>query len=211
MALPVGSSTHDWGARQIGRTGEPPRHLALARLLQQELSCLFQLKRQTMPHSSTRNRDLGQWVSPEEVEHALGQFFAGQKRSQVPKRGSIQVCLDGNTLRGTIPAGQSYGVHLMAANLSEQGVVLMQMQVGEQTNEMTTAPKVVQALDLRGVMVTGDAMQAQHALSVQIVQMHGDYVWTAKDNQPEMYEQLALLLQPQQSRVLAIYDIRRAN
>jgi hypothetical protein len=30
-------------------------------------------------------------------------------------------------------------------------------------------------------------------------------------NQPEMYEQLALLFQPQQSRVLAIYDIRRAN
>jgi hypothetical protein len=29
VALPVGSSTHDWGARQIGRTGEPPRHLAL--------------------------------------------------------------------------------------------------------------------------------------------------------------------------------------
>jgi hypothetical protein len=26
-----------------------------------------------------------------------------------------------------------------------------------------------------------------------------------------MYEQLALLFQPQQSRVLAIYDIRRAN
>ena len=31
----------------------------------------------------------------------------------------------------------------------------MQMQVGEQINEMTTAPKVVQALDLRGVVVTG--------------------------------------------------------
>src|SRR5205823_447685 len=34
-----------------------------------------------------------------------------------PKTFLIQVCLDGNTLRGTIPAGQSHGVHLMAANL----------------------------------------------------------------------------------------------
>jgi hypothetical protein len=90
VALHVGSSTHDWGARQIDRTGEPPRHLALAMLLQQELSCLFQLKRQTMPHSSTWNRVLGQWVSPEEFEQALGQFFAGQKWSQMPKRGSIR-------------------------------------------------------------------------------------------------------------------------
>ena len=85
-------------------------------------------------------------------------------------------------------------------SLSEQGVVLMQMQVGEQTNEITTAPKVVQALDLRGVVVTGYAMQAQRDLSVQIVQAHSDYVWIAKDNQPEMHEQIALLFAPQQSR-----------
>ena len=36
--------------------------------------------------------------------------------------------------------------------------------------------------------------------AVQIVEAHGDYVWTAKDNQPEMHEQIALLFQPQQSR-----------
>jgi predicted transposase YbfD/YdcC len=171
-----------------------------AKLRKHELSRLFQLKRQTMPHYSTWSRVLGQGVSPAEVEAALGQFFGGQKRSKAPKRGSIQVCLDGKTLRGTIPAGHSHGVHLMAAYLPEQGVVLMQMQVGEKTNEITTAPKVVQALDLRGVVVTGDAMQAQRQLSVQIVEAQGDYVWTAKDNQPEMREEIALLFQPQQSR-----------
>lgn len=37
----------------------------------------------------------------------------------------------------------------------------MEMEVGEKTNEITVAPKVMQALDLRGVVVTGDAMQAQ--------------------------------------------------
>jgi predicted transposase YbfD/YdcC len=82
----------------------------------------------------------------------------------------------------------------------EQSVVLMQLQVGEKTNEITTAPQVVQALDLRGVVVTGDAMQAQRDLSVQIVEAHRDSVWTAKDNQPEMREEIALLFQPQQSR-----------
>jgi Transposase DDE domain len=153
-----------------------------------------------MPHYSTWSRVLGQAVSPEEVEAALGRFFARQKRASAPKRGSIQVCLDGKTLRGTIPAGHSQGVHLMAAYLPEQGVVLMQMQVGEKTNEITTAPKMVQALDLRGVVVTGDAMQAQRQLSVQIVEAQGDYVWIAKDNQPEMREEIALLFLPQQSR-----------
>ena len=81
----------------------------------------------------------------------------------MPTRGSIQVWLDGKTLRGTIPAGQSQGVHLLAAYVPEQGVVLMQMQVGEKTNEISVAPQIVQTLDLRGVVVTGDAMQAQQA------------------------------------------------
>jgi hypothetical protein len=145
-----------------------------ARLRKEELSHLFQLKRQAMPHSSTWSRVLGQGVSPEQVEQSVSQFFAGEQRPKSPKRGSMQVCLDGKTLRGTIPAGQSQGVHLMAAYLPEQGVVLMQMQVGEKTNEITTAPRVVQTLDLRGVVVTGDAMQAQRKLSVQIVNAHGD-------------------------------------
>jgi hypothetical protein len=86
-----------------------------ARLRKDELSRLFPLKRQTMPHYSSWSRMLGQAVKPEEVEQALSQFFADQKRSKSPKRGSIQVCLDGKTLRGPIPAGHSHGVHLRAA------------------------------------------------------------------------------------------------
>jgi DDE_Tnp_1-associated len=56
------------------------------RLRKDELSRLFQLKRQAMPHYSTWSRVLGQGVSPEEVEQALGQFFAGEKRSKSPER-----------------------------------------------------------------------------------------------------------------------------
>jgi hypothetical protein len=59
-----------------------------ARLRKEELSRLFQLKRQAMPHDSTWSRVLGQGASPEEVEQALGKFVAGEKRSKVPKRGS---------------------------------------------------------------------------------------------------------------------------
>jgi len=167
-----------------------------ARLRQQDLSQLFQMQRQTMPHFSTWSRVLGHAVSPEELEQVMSQFFQPQQPRKRPKRGSIQVCLDGKTLRGTIPAGQSQGVHLMAAYLPSQGVVLMQMEVGEKTNEITVAPKIVQTLDLRGVVVTGDAMQAQRKLSAQIVEAHGDYVWTAKDNQPELREEIALLFAP---------------
>jgi len=54
----------------------------------------------------------------------------------------------------------------------------------------------VQTLDVCGVVVTGDAIQAQRKRSRQIVNAHGDYLWTAKDNQPELREEIALLFTP---------------
>jgi predicted transposase YbfD/YdcC len=141
-----------------------------ANLRKLELSRLFELKRQSMPHASTWSRILGHGVPPEEIEQVLRQFFTREPPARSLQRGSVQLSLDGKTLRGTIPAGQTQGVHLMAAYLPEQGVVLMQMQVGDKTNEITAAPQVVQALDLRGVVVTGDAMHAQRTLSVQILE-----------------------------------------
>lgn len=171
-----------------------------AKLRQRELVGLFHLTRQTMPHYSTWSRILGQGADPEALERVLGQFFAQMAKGAQLKRGSIQVAIDGKTLRGTIPLGQSRGVHLLAAYLPKQGVVLAQVQVEDKTNEITQAPKLLRALDLRGVVVSGDAMHAQRKLSVQIVKAQGDYLWTAKDNQSELHDEIATLFQPPRPR-----------
>src|SRR6266704_5901205 len=108
-----------------------------AKLRTHELSQLFHLKREKMPHFSTWSRVLGHAVEPSEVEHLLGQFFVAAARRAEPQRGSIQLALDGKTLRGTIPLGETRGVHLLAAYLPNQGVVLAQMRVDEKSNEIT--------------------------------------------------------------------------
>src|SRR2546423_3152981 len=110
-----------------------------ANLRSRELSQLFHLKREKMPHSSTWSRVLGHGVEPSDVEHVLGQFCVIAAREAEPQRGSIQLALDGKTLRGTIPLGERRGVHLLAAYLSKQGVVLAQMRVDEKSNEITHA------------------------------------------------------------------------
>ena len=80
-----------------------------------------------MPHYSTWSRVLGHGVDPAQLEEVLGQFFAaGVSRGAQPQRGSLALCIDGKTLRGTIPAGQSQGVQLVAAYLPKQGVILAQ-------------------------------------------------------------------------------------
>ena len=146
-----------------------------AKLRTRELSQLFQLKREKMPHYSTWSRVLGHGVEPREVEQIIGQFFATAAKGSEPKRGSMQLALDGKTLRGTIPLGASKGVHLLAIYQPNQGVVLAQMRVDEKSNEITHAPQLLRQVDLRGVVVSGDAMFDQRKLSIQIVQAKGDY------------------------------------
>src|SRR6266516_3782105 len=129
-----------------------------AKLRTQELRRLFVLKRESMPHYSTWSRVLGQAVDPGEIEQVLGQFFAKATRHTQPKPGERLLCLDGKTLRGTIPLGKTEGVHLLAAYLPQQGVVLAQMNVEHQGREITFAPTLLSQIDLRGVVVSGDAM-----------------------------------------------------
>jgi predicted transposase YbfD/YdcC len=167
-----------------------------ARLRASDLARLFELERTTMPHQSTWSRVLGQAVDVEQLEQLLGQFFQEvQQTAEVPPRGSIVLAVDGKTLRGTIPAGQRCGVHLVAAYLPTAGVVLAQLAVESKENEIVVVPKLLAQLDLTGIVVVGDAMQAQRELSIQVVEDGGDYLWFVKENQPTLLSDLELLFE----------------
>jgi hypothetical protein len=101
------------------------------------------------------------------LDGVVGDFFTElclkstrKKRKSRGGRGGLLVTIDGKTLRGTIPLGQTQGVHLIAAYLPQEGVVLAQLQVEEKANELTAAPTLLGQLDLQGVVVTGDSMFA---------------------------------------------------
>ena len=164
-----------------------------ATLRAEVLAELFDLPRPGMPHLTTWTRVFGHAVVLEAFEQVVAQISAPASSAEVPARGSRQVCLDGKTLRGTIPLGRTSGVHLLAAYQAEQGVVLAQMAVDAKANEIVVAPQVLEQLDLTGVVVSGDAMFAQRRLSSQIVEAGGDYFWWVKDNQPSLLADLELL------------------
>lgn len=98
---------------------------------------------------------------------------------------------------GTIPAGQTKGVHLLAAYAPQEGWVLMEVAVDGKENEIPAAPRVLQCLDLRGKVVTADALLTQRNLSIQIVDGGGDYLWTVKENQDTLYHDLERLFAPE--------------
>jgi predicted transposase YbfD/YdcC len=151
-------------------------------LRRQMLIEALRLQRHTTPHASTFSRILGQAVEIVELQQAVTQFLLSTVESGV----SVELPIDGKTLRGTIPPGKRQGVHLLAAYLPYEGIVLMQVEVGCKENEIVAAPKVLKSLDLKGKIVTGDAMFAQRELSELVVEQGGEYVWTVKDNQASL-------------------------
>jgi predicted transposase YbfD/YdcC len=152
------------------------------RLLREAL----QLSWKRMPHHNTYRRILENVVSPEELDREAG----GHLRNLPGVGHSILVTFDGKTVRGTIDVANPRGEHLLAAYLPEEGIVLMQVAAGEKENEISVAPTLLKCLDLRGKVVTADAMHTQRSLSIQILKAGGDYLWFAKDNQPTLREDI---------------------
>lgn len=168
-----------------------------AQLRAPDLVPLLGLDRASMPHASTWSRLLAHAIDPLALTQQLRAFFATSYHTDlVPARGTLVVAVDGKTLRGTISAGHTHGVHLVAAYHPQTGVVLAQVAVEQKANEIVAVPTVVANLDLHGVVVVGDAMQTQRDLSIQSVQGGGDYVWMVKDNQKTLLEDIEQLFRP---------------
>jgi len=162
-----------------------------------ELTKLFALKRVRMPHPTTWTRVLGHAVAAQAIETAIQPLLQPTSWREVAPRASVQVAIDGKTMRGTIPTGSHQGVHLVTAYHVSDGVALKQLAVCAKANELTVAPQLLAQLTLEGVVITGDAMFAQRNLSRQIVEAQGDYLWIVKENQPRLYDDLVLLFGPQ--------------
>ena len=188
-----------------------PRAIAhWARLRQAELVAFFGLPRATMPHPTTWSRILGHAVAPRDLDAALRGFF---RRPSAASAGPLlHLTLDGKTVRGTIAAGSSRGVHLLAVFVPGLGFALAQIPVDGKANEVTAAPRVLTGLPLAGALVSGDAIFTQRALSAQIVAAGGAYLWPVKKNQPQLYEDLVIAFAPLRPDERASdYDYRTAT
>jgi predicted transposase YbfD/YdcC len=156
----------------------------------------LKLKRKRLPHHSTYRRILSDEISGDDLDVTLSEYLA-----QLPEQGQdVVIAIDGKTVRGTITVEDPFGLHLLAAYLPEEGIVLMQMVVEkDKENEIVVAPKLLQCLDLRNKVVIGDAMHTQRQISVQIVEAGGDFVWIVKDNQANTRQAIEQLFAPEKS------------
>ena len=151
---------------------------------------VLNLERKTMPHRSSYERILN-GVSWEELEQLVSQVLSGKRYFGK----QVVVAMDGKVLRGTLNEKQE-GVYLLAAYLPGEGIVLMEVAIQGKGQELEAAPQVLKSIDLRDKVVMGDALHTQRAVSIQIVEAGGEYVWFVKGNQPQLQEDLRLWFGP---------------
>jgi predicted transposase YbfD/YdcC len=97
----------------------------------------------------------------------------------------LQIALDGKTIRRSQTAGQK-AIHVVSAFSHQLGVTLGQIKTGEKSNEITAIPELLDALLLKGCLVTIDAMGCQKTIATQIVRQNCDYALMVKNNQPTL-------------------------
>ncbi len=132
------------------------------------------------PCHMTFRRLLSNTISAEEFERLMNQFQQNQLKNGI----EVVFSMDGKTLKGTIPSGETRGVHLLSIYVPAQGLVLVEAEVDRKENEIVVAPKILKQVPLQGAIVIGDAMHTQRDVSQQIIDGGGNYVWTVKGNQP---------------------------
>ncbi len=96
------------------------------------------------------------------------------------------IALDGKTVRGARTRDR-VAPHLVAAFDHHSGAVLGQLAVAAKSNEIPAARTLLASFDLAGAVVTLDAMHTQIDTAQLIVDAGGDYVFTAKGNQPMLH------------------------
>lgn len=98
-----------------------------------------------------------------------------------------QIAVDGQTNRGSRDAAMSRGpVHMVSALACETGLVIGQLKTDEKSNEIKAIPELLALLDLRGALVSTDAMGCQVEIAKQIRSQGGDFLFGLKGNQTKL-------------------------
>lgn len=117
--------------------------------------------------------------------------------------------LDGKEVRGS----QAHGQPLTLVSLVQHGtgITLAQVETDTKSNEIPAAAQLLAGRDLSNTVTTTDALHTQHELAQQILDQHGHYFMIVKENQPTLYQAIALLfeqppwLKQEQSQEYQVY------
>lgn len=149
------------------------------------------------PHADTFERVFRR-INPAALERAFIAFTQGLAE----KSEGRLVAIDGKTLRGSIDhGGRKAAIHLVQAWDEQNHLVLGQLAVDDgsgedpKSNEITAVPKLLELLDLKGAVVSLDAMHCQKDTAAAVRKAGGEYLLCVKQNHKTLHEDLTLFFE----------------
>ena len=99
------------------------------------------------------------------------------------------VAIDGKTARRSYNRKNKLGaIHMVSASENQAGMYLGQVKIEEKSNEITAIPVLLDMLEIKGCIITIDAMGCQTDIAEKIIEKQADYVLVVKDNQKRLHE-----------------------
>jgi len=106
------------------------------------------------------------------------------------------IAIDGKTLRHSYDtASDRPAIHMVSAWACQSRLVVGQVKTDEKSNEITAIPELLKLLELKGNIVTIDAMGCQKKIAKEIIDQEGDYVFNLKGNQSTLHENVKLFIE----------------
>jgi len=140
-----------------------------------------------IPSHDTINR-VFQMLNPRQFELCFISWAKGLKESGIMEG---VIAIDGKTVRGSKDSFHHQSpLHSVHAWSVENGICLGQMECGEKTNEITIIPKILDFLEIKGSIISIDAMGTQTAIAQKIIENEGDYILAVKGNQGSLEEEV---------------------
>lgn len=101
------------------------------------------------------------------------------------------VAIDGKTLRRSYNReDRQSAIHMVSAFASQNSVVLGQIKTEEKSNEITAIPALLELLDVKGCLVSIDAMGCQKNIAQTIIRKEADYLLAVKGNQETLHRSI---------------------
>lgn len=135
---------------------------------------------------------------------AFEQRFRSFVQTLVSELGTQVIAIDGKTARSSYDRNKrTSAMQLVSAFASEHRLVLGQFKVRHKSNKITAIPELLARLDVRGCIVTLDAMGTQTKIAGQIRAVGADYVLALKANHGHLYKQVCQSFQEAEAQEFA--------
>jgi len=102
---------------------------------------------------------------------------------------SSQIAIDGKTLRG-IKDDEGKAEHVLSAFCAALEQSVGHTSSCDKGRKIPDALRLLETIDLEGLVVTGDAIFYQKSITSRIVEKNGDYLFPVMDNQKDLREEI---------------------